>query len=324
MSSNLEITEDIIKQMEEMESGLYVTTQEVKKEEVVKSKDVRVFLQDIPEFNVGWIKLNKELLPSKGLFYERDIIIEVSPATTQHIKDFTSLSEDESYKTNEKINAILSTCLRMSKGSRRFTSKDILEIDKIWLLLAIRDLTFHKISNKLVNPSACPKCGAPANIEIFSYNSTFFEFNEELMNYYDDEQRCFIFEIVETGEILKLKPPTISVSSKIDNYYEKYSNVKKLDRSFLNEIQYIDLDWYNIDVQTLDKTIVDSFGWSVYKITLLKKFINDFKSQIKMKSFGYCESCGAEGVSTKFYFRGGLLSIFTIQNIYSYVRRGNV
>jgi hypothetical protein len=324
MSQKIEITEDIINQMEEMESGLY--EKEVEPETIKEKpiKEVKVFLQDIPEFNIGWIKLNKELLPSKGLFYEKDIIIELTPATTQHIKDFTSLSEDDSYKTNEKINAILSTCLRISKGSRRFTSKDILEIDKVWLLLAIRDLTFSKISNKLINPSACPKCTSPANVEIFSYNSTFFEFNEELMNYYDEEERCFMFDITETGETLKLKPPTISVSSKVDSYYEKYSNIKKIDRNFLNEIQYIDLDWYNIDVQTLDKTIVDSFGWSVYKITLLKKFINDFKSQIKMKSFGYCESCGAEGVSTKFYFRGGLLSIFTIQNIYSYVRKYNV
>jgi hypothetical protein len=331
--SKIEITEDVIKKMEEMESGLYQdfetltiqeTPQEPHKDTPSIPQDIKVFLTDIPEHNIGWIKLNKEILPSKGLFYDKSLVIEITPANVKHIKNFSSLTEDDSYKINERINAILSSCVKLSNGKRRYTPKDILEIDKFWLVLAIRDLTFYKIPNKLINPSSCPKCNSSANIEIFSYNSTFFNFDDNLMQFYDYDENCFILDIENTNEVLKLKPPTISISTKMENYYNEVGKSKNIDREFLNEIQYLDLDWHNMDYRKVDDIIVESFGWSLHKTTLLKKFVNDFKNQIKMNSIGTCQSCGAEGVSTKFYFRGGVLSIFLIQDIYSYVRKRDV
>ena len=319
----MELTEEEIKRLEEREIGLYPDEKvEDNKEASQENQPIQkqVFLEEIPEHNMGWIRLNKDILPSGGLFYSNDVTFYLTNAKINQIKDFSSLSEDDSYTVNERINSILSSCVKTSGGG----SRNILEIDKFFMVLAIRDLTFNNRPNKLINNSKCPKCGGNCGIEIFSSNSTFFEFDNNLDQYYNDHTRSYYFEIEKTGEFLDLKPPSISTSHKIDNYYKEYSKHKKIDRNLLNELMYLNVDWSDMDVKSLDRLITETYNWSDYKLTLLKTFVNDFKKQIKMLSYGTCGSCGAEGVSTHFSFRGGLLSIFLIQDIYSFVRRGHV
>jgi hypothetical protein len=208
----------------------------------------------------------------------------------------------------------------MSANYFRNKLKNILEIDKLFFLFAIRDLTFYKIPNVLTNISKCPKCGNSCGIEIFSSNTNFIEFDMKWINkYYNPDERNLTFEFND-GDNLKIKPPTIQVTTIIDNYLkDSQRENKNIDFEFIKNVKFLDLDWESMTTEKLNKINSDTYKWSFEKYSLFLKVISDFKSMVTSSTFGSCSSCGAE-VSVPFRFQGNLLSTFLISDPYSKLR----
>lgn len=329
------LDEDAIKEMEARESALYTSDD---KEELLDDKETsevvstssiserKTFLEDIPDSHIGWIKLNNDMLPSLAKFYPHGTVFKLNPARIKEIRTFTSLADDDSYTVNDKINEILSSCVRVTFGTHPGQVKDILEIDKLFFIFAIRDLTFSNIPNPITNSSKCPKCGDNCNIEIFSNNSDFFEYSEELLKYYDPENRVFSISYVvdEDGDDVRniqLRPPSIQTTTKIDNYITRKRELgHPISEDTLKYLKYLHLNWDTMTVEELDNIVVDSMGWSLLKYSLVIEFIDKIERQIIMTSFGTCSSCGAQGVTVPFRFREKFRSIFLISNPFRYAR----
>ena len=84
-----------------------------------------------------WKKIPLENLPSKGLFYADNTEIAIRSATTFEIRHWSTIDEDDQNDVNDQLNFILEKCARIqiTKSSIALSWEDILEIDKLYIIL---------------------------------------------------------------------------------------------------------------------------------------------------------------------------------------------
>lgn len=328
----VDIPDDKIKELEERESSLY-DDQELQEftealsetfledPEDIKGKQEhkKLFVEEVKEDHVGYIELNPEIIPSTLMFYPEHSVFRIRGGTTPEIRTFSSYAQKDAYTVNQAINGILNPTVKFSVGPRKLSSNHILEMDKIFFLLAVRDLTFYHLPNNIKNPSICPKCNQPCGIDIFTNNTIFFEEDINLSKYYNATERCYLFTF-DDGTELRIKPPTILTTHVIESYVSnKRRNSKKVNIDILENIKFLDLNWENMTEEMLDSEISEMYKWSDKKYSLFLKVVEDFKKQLVTKTFDKCNSCSAE-VTVPFQFRSGLLSIFLIPDPYRFVK----
>lgn len=319
--------EDQIKELEEREKQLGVnqdvnektSEEQEEKQEESKSSQKKLFVEEPKDNNVGYIELNKEIIPSAAMFYPENSTFRIRGGQTTEIRTFSSYAQKDAYTINQSINGILNPTVKYSVGPKQYSTNYMLEMDKIFFLLAVRDLTFYHIPNKIKNPSSCPKCGQACGIEIFTSNTVFFEEDQNLSNFYNASKRCYSFNFND-GETLEIKPPMILTTSVIENYISnKRRKGNKVEVDILENIKYLNLDWENMTEDRLDNQILETYKWSTEKYSLFLKVIEDFKKQMVNKTIDNCNSCGAE-VTVPFQFPSGLLSIFLVSDPYRFAK----
>lgn len=325
------LSEDQIKELEEKESGLYdsyddeivISKQELESfdenEQSEKSSNAKeykpTFLEDYSVLEeLGYIQINPELIPSRCKFYPEDYKFYLKPAKLKDIRMFTDIANDEYYNINNKINLILNSCIKIQSKSGQVSYNRILEIDKIFFVVAIRDLTFYKIPNSMKTKHICNSCSKNNTLEIYSNNTIFFNEKEYLNFKYDIEKRAYVFDIDNTGEILETKPPSILSTITIKNYIEHKNKLgANYNKETLDYVKYLNLDWSSIDIKDIDEIMQSTYGWSIDKETAMVKFISNFKNSIFAKVYGVCNNCGTE-VAPPFSVEGGFRNIFLIQD----------
>lgn len=319
----IELDEESIKELKEREMGLYPDEEEpIVKKENSGREERKLFFEEIDDnSHVGRVEVNPEIVPSLCEFYPPSMKFLIRGASTKEIRDFSDYVDEDPSTVNIAINNLLKSLIQVTSHKGRMSYKSILELDKIFFIIALRDLTFYKMPNVLENSSKCPQCLDPCGIEIYSSNSTFYKKNEELYKFYDFEKRNFTLELKE-GTVLEIKPPSILVSEVVNNYIShKRNSGQKIEVKLLENIKYLDLDWEKMTVERLDDFLVSMVGWSNERYTLFLKFIDDFKKQFKVfETFGTCKSCGAQGVTVPFQFHQNFRSIFLVSNPYSNIR----
>ena len=315
--SNLNIDDNMKDRISKMESGLYGEEEKENNTSDSRSVDNSVFSPDSEGLIRGWTRINPEIIPSGLMFTEHGASIQGKPATTNDIRHFTPISEDASFDTTEKINFILSQSIKVTHPSKRMSYKDILELDKIFYMLAIRDMTFYKIPNPLLNISKCPKsgCGEDLSIKVMSSNSSFFEMTETLKRFYSEVDRCFILDDSSGSKPILLSPPTIGRNSVLKQYKDdRISKGIDVDLDTLDIIKYIHMDWRDMDSNTITNMLMWSMGWSIEQESAIISLIREIKKSFVMTSFGVCPTCGAE-VTVPFRFQGGFRDFFLIRDI---------
>ena len=92
----------------------------------------------------GYVKLKLQNLPSQGRFYRDDFEIHIRPASVREIRDFSTMDEESVKDVDDKLNNIIVSCTKIMYGNQRGSYKDILEEDRIYVLLEIKQLTFKE------------------------------------------------------------------------------------------------------------------------------------------------------------------------------------
>ena len=134
---------------------------------------------------LGWHVLDQTTLPSQGKFYPADSVIKIRSAKAAEIRHFSTMDENNYIDMEEKLNSIVESCSQMTSGKKRMSWKDILEEDRIVLLLNIRDLTFPEPENKLMLKGKTEKTKKQVDIELAVKNLIPTEIDEEIERYYD-------------------------------------------------------------------------------------------------------------------------------------------
>jgi hypothetical protein len=266
---------------------------------------------------VGYIEFDLAQLPSGGKFYRDDFQIHIRAARVGEIRNFSTMDENHLKDVDDKLNDILLMCTKLTFGKSVGSYKDILEEDRIYLLLAIRELTFKDGEAKLMLKSKtheCPTRGSVDKVELRTENLDFQLPEEQVMRYYDEENKCYAIQTKSYGEI-RMAPPTIGVMRAVTNYITKREEEgTSWDKSSLQVIPYIIREWRGWTDRDIFATVTEFQGWEASKYSVIFRLAEKMKVGVKPELKHICPGCGTE-VSAPLEFPDGIKSLFVIPDI---------
>jgi len=327
--------EDNIKKEFEAAEGIVDTTAEVKTNvdgkitelgKVDTSRGSGVTSIDDPEIQriqslTGYIKLDLMNFPSGGQFYREDFEIHIRAARVGEIREFSTLDEENILDVDEKLNSLLVNCTKIMYGNQRGSYRDVLEEDRIYLILSIRELTFKDGENKLMMPVGKKNCKtgtckSQESMELRTGNLQFNDKDDLLEKYYDYENKCFTVATKSHGS-LTIAPPTIGVMRSITDWIRKREEENlPWDKSSLAILPYIQREWRGFNDKEIFSAITNFQGWDASKYSIIYRLVEKAKIGVKPEFAFPCDSCGEE-VAVPLTFPGGIKALFIIQDISS-------
>ena len=265
------------------------------------------------DIHLGWVEINVENLPSEGKFYPSDVTLKIRSAKVAEIRAFSIMDEGNLMDIESNLNAIVKSCTQFKSGTRMLSYKDILEEDRIFLILSIRDLTFPEPENKLMLK------GQDSNGESFDVELSTKYFDTETVpaeieQYYDSEKRAYVVQTKSAGEVV-IAPPTIGVMEEITKFMQsRQSERKTWDASFIQIAAYLVQDWRGFNSKKIFEMEVDFQGWSERKYMVIYRLAE--KMKIGVKSNLVVDRQGEE-VLVPLDFPGGIKSLFIISDLSS-------
>ena len=310
--------------------GIAVEATEAPKEVVKELGKVDVNRQmdkttsDDPEIKrlnalVGYTKLDLTTFPSRGKFYRDDFEIHIRPAKVAEIRAFSTIDENNLKEVDDGLNNVVLSCCKVQYGNQRGSYKDVLEEDRIYLILSIRELTFKTGEQTLMMPvgkKSCKTntCKSQASVELRTNNLQFNTIVDSIEKYYDDADRCYSITTKNYG-VIKLAPPTIGVMRAITDYIrDREEKNQSWDKSTLAILPYLQREWRGWSDKDIFSLITSFQGWDATKYTIVYRLSEDLKIGVKPEMGFPCQSCGEE-VTVPLTFPGGIKAMFIIPDI---------
>ena len=274
--------------------------------------------QESAKRGIGNTIVPVESLPSKGLFYPVGTKIWISSATLGDIKRWSSMNEDDIQDVMEKMEAILESCCTINFGPgtpKRARWKDLLDLDRLYILFAIHDWTFAGHNNDVKI-----KVSEKEDITMRKENIKFIEFPEKLMKFYNEEKRCFSFPVEnknlfkETNGMMDIYMPTIGVSDWLKDYMIAANQRRdNIDQGFLTYASLLISDWRNLTNIDTYYDLIDKTGdWGTYEWSLISKVRDIIVGAAGNPTITYIDKGGVER-EVPLYFRNGLKSLFQVE-----------
>ena len=307
---------------EDTEKQLQQFVENQEKNEQLESKQVGPKITEIPTTKlphdkraeqlsmsnqIGWQKINLVDLPTKGMFYPEGTEVAIRSAIAQEIRHWSTLQEDDLSTLDDMLNYVLERCVGFKTPNGHSSWKDIKEIDRFYILLAVREYTFVKGENQLQ-----VKTSETNNINVRKEMIDFINFDDRLMKYYDPVKRCFSLKF-KSGNVIDVSIPNVGVTSFLKNYINrKQQQGQQFDTDFLSFAPFIIKDWRGITDLTYENIVLDSNKWSISEISVLTHLKDLFTETIN-PVVKYTDDGGAERTAP-LNFLGGIKSVFLISN----------
>jgi len=273
--------------------------------------------EEIRQLNekMGYIPLLISNLPSQGKFYRNDLQISIRAARVAEIRDFSTMDENNLFDVDEKLNNILATCVRVEFAGRRGSYKDLLEEDRLFIILSVRELSFKTGENKLVMKANCRSCSHENEYELKTTTLQYYD-SSELQKYYDGDMKAFVFSTKTEGSVV-MCPPTIGVMRIITDFIKhKEEKKEKWDKSFLQILPYLHREWRGFDDKAIFQMNVEFNGWSEKKFSIVYRLAEKMRIGVKQELNMLCANCDAE-VAVPVTFPGGVKSLFVVSDIFT-------
>ena len=249
--------------------------------------------------SMNYINIPLETLPSGGRYYPEGTRISIRAARVGEIREFSIINEEDPKDIRDKMTYIVSQCTKVYYGNTPGHYKDILEDDRIVLVLKIRELTFTDAKQSIKIPvpeGACqtPGCHPQESVEFDSSKLEFLKPSEKLEKYYDPVERCYNIQTKHFG-VIKLYPPTIGVTSIIADWIrEQQRDDKKMDAALVDILPYTIKDWRTFSSKQVFTKVTELAGWSTEKFTLVTRLVEEISVGIKFEIKETCAQCGGE------------------------------
>lgn len=277
--------------------------------------------EDDPEYIkmkqfAGFIDLPLENLPSAGRFYRDDFRIRIRPAMVKEIRNYSMIDENNLQDVDEKLNDILVSCVKVSYGEMMGSYKDILEEDRLYVILSVKELTFKNGENKLMMPASkkCECGGCEESYELRTDNIQCYTPDEDVEKYYDSSVKGYRILTKSYGEIV-MAPPTIGVMRAITEWARKKEEEhKNWDKSLFQIVPYLVREWRGFDEKNIMAFATNIAGWDAKKFSIVFKMAEKIKIGVKPEFTYICDKCGGT-VTVPLSFQNGLRSLFVISDI---------
>lgn len=261
---------------------------------------------------VGYFSIQLQNLPTSGMFYPDGTIIQIRSASVKEIRHYSTLEEENPYDIQEKQKNILQNCCRIKMPSKPASDyRDIVDIDRLYILFAIQELTFPNGENKLQIHSKCSECSTLNTIDFKKNSIDYINFDERLKKIYSNEEKCFILKFKNTDEIVKLYMPTIGKSNILFSHIQtKYKNNIEIDVAFINIANFLFSDWRLVNDASIRDMDLKTYKWSDKSMfSSVVGIIDIIRTGIALNVKYNCSNCGSE-VTAPLEFQGGWKSLF--------------
>lgn len=257
---------------------------------------------------IGYQVINIEDLPTRGLCYPEGTTIAIRPAKTAEIRHWSTINEDDILAVDDMLNYIMERCVQIRFPNENATYKNLAEIDRLYLIFAIREYTFINTGNKLkINISDTKTLDVTK--DMVDYVRV-----DDLMQYYDPEKRSFVLK-VKGGRQFEIVFPTLGVVSWIKDYIKRCNTYKQeYDEVFIDYAVFLIKDYKDLSKKDYYKSLVeDSLTWTHAEISVLNYVRNLFKDAVDVQ-VKYIDEDGSEKTAP-LSFRGGIKSLFIISDV---------
>jgi hypothetical protein len=269
---------------------------------------------DEPALLPGYIEIWPEKFPSKGLFYPSETRFFIRAAQVKEIRHFSTINEQDPFTIDEALNEILKSCLMTRQPNRQMSFKDLKEEDRIYIIMAVRELTFPKGESNLIVKAICQECNHENEIKITNDTFQHNDIDEKMLKYYSEETRMFEVQTKSSGSIT-MTPPSIGVMMEVTKYIQKRQQEgKKIDQSFIKVLPYLVQDWRGFNEQAINNLEIEFMSWNTTKYNTMYALTDMCRVGVKENLFATCEKCHSE-VVTPITFPGGIKSLFVVSDI---------
>jgi len=277
------------------------------------SKFVEIYDEDPIANELGWKNVPLENLPSGGQFYEPGTQMAIRAASVAEIRHWSTIDENDLLSVDDMLNFIIDKCARIKVPGKPGTYKDLKEIDRFYLIFAIRDYTFKNGENRMY-VTVTNEEGLEERVEVTKDVIDYFNADDRLMNYFNREERCFEINM-KNGEQFKMYLPSLGSMLFIKNYLkQRQQSGTNFDKSFVKYAPFLFPDWKLLNQNVYDKAVQESYTWSLQKISVMDKLVDMLASSVKPQ-VRYKSMSGMEATAP-LNFQSGVKSIFLISDIF--------
>lgn len=267
-----------------------------------------------------WKNLPPDTLPSKGFGYPEGFEIAIRNAEVSEIRHYSTIDEDDRIDLDDKLNHILSKCMKIRWNGGFLDPYDLWYEDRFFVIMSIRDLTFLRGENRILLPLTknCtkPDCKIADQIELKANILNSFEIEDTLLKKYDKESYCFKMIPKDGSKEMNLYIPTVGVTTICRKIIrEKERKGKKYDRSFADVCTFIISEWRELDENLYDQYERASMDWTPLQFSIADQISKKINFATKSRIYQNCNSCAGE-VTADIVFPSGYRSLFVISDIF--------
>lgn len=272
-----------------------------------------------PAADLMWKNMPIENLPTAGLFYPKGIQITFRSAEVAEIRHWSTIDKNDMIDMDSQMNFIMEKCVRVKSADGAWMSwEDIIEIDRFYILFCIHEITFPNGENKLMIKFRCPpNCKGDGSfresVQLRSGMLNLLVIPEELMQYYNPEERCFTKVSQKLNETIRFYLPSVGVSKKIKNIIrEAQQEGGFIDMAFVKVAPYLIKEWRTLDEKKLDALRMDTFKWGKNKTLFINGIADMIEKAVNLSVKKECPQCHID-LEAPIFFRGG----FTIKDLFA-------
>lgn len=263
-----------------------------------------------------FIEVNKANMNYSGTLYPSSWKFKCRAALGSEVANFSTIDNEDPLSVNDGINELLKTCLSIESGGKKLSYKNLYEMDRLWFVLFIRDLTMIEAEQKIQYETKCNLC-YESNVVTLSYDNFINrEFSDTAKKYWDDDENAFMVQTKSYG-VLKFQPSTIYRAELFKDWMIDQSQKHNKPNATFVKLYWMLLNNDNqYDKDAVQKAYADFIAISndQKKLSIYMKLNNDLMvgitEQIKYK----CEHCEKEALAD-IRFPDGINSILLMSDI---------
>ena len=138
----------------------------------------------------------------------------------------------------------------------------------------------------------------------------FIQIPEEIMKYYNPQNKCFTFKL-KTGKTINMHIPSLGATQWLKTYAQaKGAANEGFDTDFILFAPMLIGDFRRLSQRAYEEMVVESQNWSASEWSLIA-FVRDALQAAAKAKISYRSEDGTE-MSVPLNFRGGIKALFTI------------